>query len=107
MNYSEALLAPLFALLPQAPFLLLWLAGILLALRRWSKHPRVSLAATIAFAMLLLNAWLGTFLSAWLPGFLLQRGLRNAQIMVALQARSIIAVIILMLPWGLLLARAH
>jgi len=51
--------------LPQLPFYLVWLVGMLLALVRWRRHPTVSLLALLAFILFLTASMVGTFLSVW------------------------------------------
>lgn len=45
-----------------SPAVVIWLIGAALALTRWRRHPRVSLFALLAFAMLLVNRSLSVFL---------------------------------------------
>lgn len=66
--------------LAQLPVFLALLAGIILALVRWRKHPRISLLALLGFGTLLLLSLVFTGLAAWLPGWLIQRGLAAARL---------------------------
>jgi hypothetical protein len=51
--------------LPQLPFYLVWLIGMLLALLRWHRHPTASLLALLAFILFLTSSMVGTLLSVW------------------------------------------
>jgi len=56
-----------------APLYLAWLAGIVLAISRWRRHPTVSLLTLIALALLLLSSVVGVIVFAWLPHVLIDR----------------------------------
>ena len=64
----------------QAPMLLVWLAGMALALLWWQRAPRVALATGVACGLFLLDALIGTALSVALPSMLIERGQSSAQI---------------------------
>jgi len=53
-------------LLAQVPLYIVWVVGIVLAVSRWSKQPKVSLYCLIAFGLLFFQSLLGTFLNIWL-----------------------------------------
>jgi hypothetical protein len=52
------------------PLYLLWMVGIILALVRWQRHPKVSILAGLAFLILIVNGMASTMTMAWLPGYL-------------------------------------
>jgi hypothetical protein len=52
-------------LLPQLPFYLAWLAGMVVALVTWQRHPMVSLLTLIALALFALLALGGTLGFVW------------------------------------------
>jgi hypothetical protein len=52
------------------PLYLLWLLGIILAVIRWQRHPKVSILAGLAFVILIVNGMASTITFAWLPGYL-------------------------------------
>ena len=58
----------------QAPMLLVWLAGMALALLWWQRAPRVALATAVACGLI------GTAISVALPSMLIERGQSSAQI---------------------------
>ena len=60
--------AILFAQITHLPFLLVFVVGIILAILRWSVHPRVSLMALVAFGLLLLSSIAKMGYLFWLIG---------------------------------------
>jgi hypothetical protein len=60
--------AILFSQITHLPFLLVFVVGIILAIVRWSVHPRVSLMALVAFGLLLLSAIAKMGYMFWLIG---------------------------------------
>jgi hypothetical protein len=58
----------------QAPLWLVWIGGMFVALGRWQRHPRISLLACILCGALLVESIIGTFIYAWLPQFIFERG---------------------------------
>jgi hypothetical protein len=53
-------------LLPSVPGMIVWLAGIAVALATWRRHPRVSQTALVACVLLLVNAAAGPVAQVWL-----------------------------------------
>jgi hypothetical protein len=64
----------------QAPLLLVWIAGIVLAVLHWQRYPKIALATSIACTLFILDALVGTFISLWLPSFLVEQGQSATQI---------------------------
>ena len=64
----------------QAPQLLIWLAGIALALVWWQRAPKVALATSIACGLFLVDALIGTAITIALPGMMVENGQSTAQI---------------------------
>ena len=60
--------AILFSQITHLPFLLVFVVGILLAILRWSSHPKVSLMAVVAFGLLLLSSVVRMGYLFWLIG---------------------------------------
>jgi hypothetical protein len=60
--------AILFSQITHLPFLLIFVVGIILAVVRWSAHPRVSLLALVAFSLLLLSSIVRMGYMFWLIG---------------------------------------
>jgi hypothetical protein len=58
--------------LPLLPLYFLWLLGIILAMIRLRRHPRVSVLAALAFVILILNSMTSSLVTTWLPGYLLK-----------------------------------
>ena len=64
----------------QAPMLLVWLAGMALALLWWQRAPKVALATCVVCGLFLLDALIGTAIAVALPSMLIERGQSSAQI---------------------------
>jgi hypothetical protein len=60
--------AILFSQITHLPFLLVFVVGIILAILRWSAHPRVSFMALVAFGLLLLSSIVRMGYLFWLIG---------------------------------------
>jgi hypothetical protein len=84
--------------------LLVWLAGIVIALITWKKHPRVSLLAVVALAILLILNLVGSALNMLLPLYLQQSGVGFSQIGIINIARGIVQALVVALAWSLILA---
>ena len=66
-NLAELLLR---SVIVQAPVLLVWLAGAVIALVRWPRHPAVSLLTLIASCMSIAVSVLAAVVYAWVPHLL-------------------------------------
>ena len=104
MEPSGTILPTLFSYLVQSPILLVWLAGFILAIAYWRRHPRVSLLTVIALVIFLLESVVSTYLNLWLPLLLSKRGIATLQMGQILVIKGIVASIILAVAWGLLIA---
>jgi hypothetical protein len=90
--------------LPQIPLFLVWMVGIVLAVTRWQRHPKVSLLALIALVLALLNSTVNGFLGALAPVMLTEQGMTATQIGIIFTIWSFIASIVGTVIWGLVLA---
>lgn len=61
LKLTDFLMASLWSL----PFALVHLTGLVLAVSRWKRHPRVSLLSTLAFGIFLFNILLGRGIFYW------------------------------------------
>ena len=59
--------AILASLLDNSPFFIVWLVGIILAVVRWQKHPRLSLLAIIVFLLFIVCHTITTIVGIALP----------------------------------------
>ncbi|MEO7913536.1 MAG: hypothetical protein ABIV47_28120 [Roseiflexaceae bacterium] len=64
----------------QAPQLLIWLAGIALAIAWWQRAPKVALVTCIACGLFLLDALIGTAILVVLPSMMIDNGQSAPQI---------------------------
>ena len=87
----------------RAPLYLVWLAAIVLAIVRWSRHPRVSLATVLAITALWAVSLSVSFLDMWLPLDLRARGMSMVQLSRVYAAISIVNSILQAGCWGVLL----
>lgn len=76
----DVVLASLASLAINAPLYLVWLAGIVLAVVRRPRHPRVSLCITIALVVLLLVSISATIFAATVPLIVLRNGWTASQL---------------------------
>lgn len=90
--------------LPQLPLILVWLVGIVLAVTRWQRHPKVSMLALIALILTLLETIVSNFLSIWLPIMLTEQGTSATQIGTIFGVWRFIASLVGAVIWGLVLA---
>lgn len=88
----------------QSPVYLVWIAGIVLAIARWRRHPTVSLLTLASLVLFSARSLIGTFLNVWLPITLHEQGIGAERIGVFLAARGVISALVAALAWGLLIA---
>jgi hypothetical protein len=103
MDTNGVIFSTVSSCLPQLPLLLVWLVGIVLAVTRWQRHPKVSLLALIALVLALLETILNGFLSMWIPVMFTEQGMTPAQIGTAFAVWRFIASIMGAVVWGLVL----
>ncbi len=75
----------LWSYVVQLPVLIVWLVGIVFALVRWPRHPRVSLMAMVAILLALVASVGGQWLNVWVP-LLLQAWRMNVVTIQGVQA---------------------
>ena len=100
---SEFLPAFLGSQATRAPLYLVWLAAIILAIVRWSRHPRVSLATVLAVVALWAVSLSVSFLDVWLPFSLRAKGMSMVQVSRVYLAIAIVNSILQAGCWGVLL----
>ena len=101
MNDLNALFA---VFIVDAPLVLVWLTGIILAIVFWKRHPWVSLLAVIAFVGLMVLTLTGTYLNGWLPMNLDQSGWTVTQMGIRQGIFALISALLSAGFWALLLA---
>ena len=104
MDASDMILPTLASLLIQSPILLVWLAGFILALVYWRRHPRASLFTVIALVIFLVETLVDTYLNLWLPLMLSERGMGAVQLGQIYMIKGILTAIIGAVAWGLIVA---
>jgi hypothetical protein len=60
----NVLMPALSSIVMSMPLILIWVIGIVLALSRWRRHPRVSLFAIIAFSVFIVSVIVVSILTA-------------------------------------------
>jgi hypothetical protein len=89
----------------QAPLIVVWLVGMVLALMWWQRAPRVAAVTCAACAVFMADALIGSFVSVALPSMLLQRGQGPSQLGFAFAAIGIIRSLLHTALWcGILFA---
>ncbi|MCB0214298.1 MAG: hypothetical protein KDJ52_33475 [Anaerolineae bacterium] len=96
------IIATLTSFASQLPVILVWLAGFIMAIVFWRRHPRVSLLTVIAMVGFFINTLVGTYISLWLPRMQPQ-GWSMEQIGMAFAVSGFIRAFISAILWGLLL----
>ncbi len=89
--------------LAQTPLFLVWLAGIILSLVSWRRHPKVSLLTFIAIAGLFIASLISTYLSSWLTLMLRDQGWSVRQMGSAFMAKDVLLSVAKANSWGFLL----
>ena len=87
----------------QAPLLLVWLAGMALALLWWQRAPKVAAVTCVACALFLVDALIGTFISVALPRALIGSGQSTAQVGLAFTLIGIVRSLLHAVLWGAVL----
>jgi hypothetical protein len=91
-------------LIVQIPLILVWLVGIIIAIARWKKHPRISLLSVIAITGLLFLSIAGNYLGMWLPVMLRANNWNISRIGVINTAVGFVRSLLSAILWGLILA---
>ena len=97
----------------QIPTLLTYAGCLILALTRWKRHPKVSLAVAIALAIFLLQAIVFTIIYAFVPDYFIRSAspenirtvIRNVYLVLGLISFSISAVALALLLTGIFMQR--
>ena len=88
----------------QIPFYLVWLAGLILAIVFWKRHPKASLLAVIGLAGIFLLNVISVYTSTFLSMDLYTKGLSTVEIGRTLSIRTIVSNILTAGCWGLVIA---
>ncbi len=94
------------SLLAQTPVYLVWLVGLILALLRWSRHPRVSLLVAVATGIFLVSGVGVLLFNAFLPAIAHNTGTTMRAIGILIGAVSIGRVLLSVVGFSLLIAAA-
>ena len=103
MSTSGTVFNALSNFLIETPVFLVWLAGLVVAVTRWQRHPRVSLLTLIAIITLLLNTWIGTILNVQIPTMLSQWGWSVGEMGTFFMIKGFIQAVVAAVGYGLLL----
>jgi len=96
-------LVPLLSvLLFQAPVLIVWTVGLVLAIVFWKRHPKVSLLALIAILGLMITSILGSLLRIWLGAWMDQFGAPFGRANITLVVYQVASSLISAVFWALL-----
>lgn len=89
----------------QAPLIVVWLVGMVLALMWWRRAPKVAAVTCAACAIFAVDALIGSFISVALPSMLIQRGQSPSQLGYAFAAIGIVRSLLHTVLWcGILFA---
>jgi hypothetical protein len=101
---SGLLAAILTSFLVHIPTLLVWIAGAVLALMHWRKHPQVSMFTLAALGIFMVLTVAGTILSVWLPVTIMRDSGDSNRLGITLAISGCIQSLIAAGAWGLILA---
>ncbi|MCX7048028.1 MAG: hypothetical protein NTX50_21395 [Candidatus Sumerlaeota bacterium] len=102
---QDSILTPiLMNLVMLIPMFLVFLAGIILALVRWNRHPLVSILTCIGFAIICLMLIAVTSLNNWLPRYMARSGEAAPNLGAMFNIIHIIGSILGACGWGFILA---
>lgn len=93
----------LSGLLTQLPLYIVWIVGIVIALVRWSRHPKVSLLLLIGLLVLLVQSLASGLLLPWLQIAMMDRGMGGSRIGMLIGVISVVTALIRTAAWGLIL----
>ncbi len=93
----DVLAAFLSGQLTHAPLYIVWLVAIIIAIVRWSHHPRASLIAIIAIVSLWVVTTGSMFVFMWLPRTLRAKGMGMSEVA---QASTIVSLVSYLLQAG-------
>ena len=96
----EALIPTLTAIAMTIPMIIVWLIGIVLALSRWRRHPRVSQFALVAFALMIGATVVIRALYLWLPIVMRNRGWSTSEFGTFSAAIGIVSTLINAAAWA-------
>jgi hypothetical protein len=100
-SFDLKALLPLY--LPQLPLLLVWLAGILVALFTLRRHPRTSALVLIAMFLLIGQSVFGTFAWHWLTTSYSRAGTTQQELATQLMALNLARAGFTTAAWALVL----
>lgn len=101
MEYVLPALSPLAI---QIPLLLVWLFGCILAVVRWSRHPRVSMLTLVAILGLATLTLIGTATSVAVPMMMYDQGWTASQMSMILMMSGFSQSLFTAVLWLLLFA---
>ena len=99
----ESLIHTFGAIATLAPIIITWVVGIVLALSRWRRHPRVSLFAIIAFFMLISARVVTRFLYIWTPTIMRDRGWSTSELGTIFAVIGAVSALIDTAAWALVI----
>jgi hypothetical protein len=99
----EALIPTLTVIATLAPMIVVWVIGIILALLRWRRHPRVSQLAITAFAVMIGSTVVVRTLYVWLPTVVRNRGWSTSELGTIFTAVGIVSTLINAVAWALVI----
>lgn len=99
----DELLSWVGPLLYLMPLMVIWLAGIVVALARWQRHPMVSLLTVLALLIMSVVAVGFTLLNRWLITAQVEMGYSGSQIASSLAVLNVGRTLVTCLGYALLL----
>ncbi len=99
----EVLFSSLGSLLTQLPVILVWLAGFILAVTRWQRHPKSSLFLTLALIIFAGQTLFKSIIDFALPVYMIQQGGSGSQMGIVFVGLGVLRAIVAAIAWILVL----
>lgn len=104
MNREYGLVVLGMNILGQLPLLIVWLVGMILAVKNWQAYPKVSLLALIGFVTLILQSIVFSVVSMLLPEFLRQSSFSTSEIGMYFSVFGLVRSFFSAISWGFIVA---
>ncbi|MBI4853741.1 MAG: hypothetical protein HY819_18260 [Acidobacteria bacterium] len=103
MNSQNEFLMITMYVLGQLPMLVLWIVGIILAIKNWTAYPKVATLAMIGFITLILQTLVFSVVSVVLPQLLIRND-SNSEVGLYFSIFGVVKSLFSAASWGLIVA---
>lgn len=103
-DYQDYMLMAGINLLAQLPMFILYIVGIILAIKHWSDYQKASVLALIGFVTLILQTIIFSVLNISLPQLFMKNGLSASEMGVYFSVFGLFRSVLSAASWGLVVA---